>query len=765
MADSLHVVGKRLPKLDALPKATGEIEYLADLKFPGMLQGAILRSPYPHARIVSIDTHAAERLPGVRSVITSKDTPEKKFSFVEYLADKLIMAKDKVRYIGDEVAGVAAVDEETAQEAARLIRVEYEELPAVYEVDDAMKPDAPLIHEDKGSNVAFEIHRKFGDPDRGFAESDEVFEDRFETQRVAHAPMETRGCVARFDRSGRLTVWAPSQAPHTQRNEIAKSLRIAPARVRLCKLPTGGAFGNRLVMDMACPIAAILSAKTSQAVKIVNTRQEEFETSKTRYRYLIDMKTGVKKDGRIHARAARVIADNGAYNDKAPATLSFSGSMFCLIYDVEHLQYDGYAVYTNRQYGTGFRGFGNPQVTFAHEHQADLIAQRLGMDPLEFRRKNANQPGKTRAVGANLKVMDMTECLDRAATALGWEEKRKAYEQRDLGKPWRGIGIATMVHTAGGNRFYGYNAASSVVKVSEDGLVTLVTPACDVGQGAQTIVAQICAEELGVTLDDVVVITDDTDLTPYDLGSWGSRVTWVVGQAAQVAARNARQQIFEAVATELEVSPDDLVSKEGWIGVRGAPDKGMPFPSAVDLSFKKRGRPIQAEGKFVDEVAPESMDWDTQSPNFASAAHAVEVEVDPDTGKVRVLDFKAAHGIGLAINPMAAEGQIEGSVSQGVGFGLMEELIMDGGKAVNPNFADYKIPSFLDLPRVDAILVENADPDGPFGAAGIGEPGLVPTAAAVANAVAHATGCHFRTLPVTAEKILQALKEKRTEPG
>ena len=282
-----------------------------------------------------------------------------------------------------------------------------------------------------------------------------------------------------------------------------------------------------------------------------------------------------------------------------------------------------------------------------------------------------------------------------------------------------------MVHTAGGNRFYGYNAASSVVKVSEDGLVTLVTPACDVGQGAQTIVAQICAEELGVTLDDVVVITDDTDLTPYDLGSWGSRVTWVVGQAAQVAARNARQQIFEAVATELEVSPDDLVSEEGWIGVRGAPDKGMPFPSAVDLSFKKRGRPIQAEGKFVDEVAPESMDWDTQSPNFASAAHAVEVEVDPDTGKVRVLDFKAAHGIGLAINPMAAEGQIEGSVSQGVGFGLMEELIMDGGKAVNPNFADYKIPSFLDLPRVDAILVENADPDGPFGAAGIGEPGLV----------------------------------------
>jgi xanthine dehydrogenase molybdenum-binding subunit len=383
------------------------------------------------------------------------------------------------------------------------------------------------------------------------------------------------------------------------------------------------------------------------------------------------------------------------------------------------------------------------------------------MDPLELRLKNANQPGKTKAVGADLKLIDMTECLERATAAAGWKEKRKTYGKGEPGKPWRGIGVATMIHTAGGNRFYGYNSASSVVKVAEDGLVTLVTPACDMGQGALTVVAQICAEEMGVSLDDLVVITDDTDLTPYDLGSWGSRTTWVVGQAAQAAARDAKKQILDIVAGQLEASPEDLESREGRIGVRGAPDRGMSFAAAVDVCFKKRGTPIQAEGKYVDEVAPESMDWDTQSPNFASAAHVVEVEVDPDTGKVRVLDFQAAHAIGLAINPMAAEGQIEGSVAQGVGFGLMEELILDGGKTINPNFADYKIPSFLDIPKMEAILVENPDPDGPFGAVGIGEPGLVPTAAAVANAIAHATGCHFRTLPVTAEKILKALKDKK----
>ena len=765
MADTLSVVGKRLPKVDALPKATGEMHYLADLKLPGMLYGAILRSPFPHARILNIDTAPAQSLPGVRAVLTCADTPQKRFSFVEYLADKYILAKDKVHYVGDEVAAVAAVDEETARAAADLIRVEYEELPALYDVDEAMQPGAPVIHEHKDSNIAFELHRKYGDPDRGFAESDHVFEDRFETQRVAHAPMETRGCVARFDLAGRLTVWAPSQAPHTLRNEIAKSLRIPPSRVRVCKLPTGGAFGNRLVMDMTPPVAAILSAKTGRAVKIVNTRQEEFETSKTRYRYIIDLKTGVKKDGRVHARAARVIADNGAYNDKAPAILSFTGSMFCLIYDVEHLQYDAFAVYTNRQYGTGFRGFGNPQITFAHEHQLDLIAERLGMDPLALRLKNANRAGKTRAVGAEIKVMDMTECLERATAAAGWAEKRKTYGKREPGGPWRGIGVATMIHTAGGNRFYGYNAASSVVKVSEDGMVTLVTPACDVGQGAQTVVAQICAEEMGVSLDDVVIITDDTDLTPYDLGSWGSRTTWVVGQAAQAAAREAKGQILETVAEALEVSPEDLESRDGWVGVPGAPERGMSFAAAVNLCFKKRGSPIQAEGKFIDEAAPEFKDWETQSPNYSSAAHVVEVEVSPETGQVRVLDFKAAHGIGRAINPMAAEGQIEGSVAQGVGFVLMEELILDGGKTINPSFADYKIPSFLDLPRVEAILVENPDPDGPFGASGIGEPGLVPTAAAVANAIAHATGCHFRTLPVTAEKVLKALKDRdATEP-
>ncbi|MFQ5691573.1 MAG: xanthine dehydrogenase family protein molybdopterin-binding subunit, partial [Nitrospinota bacterium] len=381
--DSLSIIGKGVPRVDGPAKAAGEAEFLSDIRLPGMLHARILRSHHPHARVLRVDPSRAASAPGVKAVITAADTPKIPFSFVPSLADKLPLCDDRVRFVGDEVAAVAAETEEAAEEALSLIRVEYEPLPAVYDPEEAMGEDAPLLHEGKARNVAWEIHKTFGDPERGFAESDHVLEDHFSTQRAAHCPLETRACIARWERATagpRLTLWASTQAPHTFKEEVARALGIDPRRVRTLKPPTGGAFGNRMVMEMAAPVAAILAQRTGRPVKLANTRTDEFQVSRTRYPYHIDLKTGFRSDGRLVARSIRILVDNGAYNDKGSATLSFAGSMFAVLYNVPHIRFDGYVVYTNRQPGTAFRGFGNPQVTFASECQMDRIAEFLDLD-------------------------------------------------------------------------------------------------------------------------------------------------------------------------------------------------------------------------------------------------------------------------------------------------------------------------------------------------------------------------------------------------
>jgi 4-hydroxybenzoyl-CoA reductase alpha subunit len=753
------VIGQRLPRIDAVPKVSGEAQYTVDLNMPGMLIGKILRSPHPHALIRSIDTSLAKRVKGVRAVITAEDVPDSVFSFYQWLADKHILCTDKVRYVGDEVAAVAAVDEDTAEEALSLIKVDYEPLPAVLDLDDAMRPDAPLVHEDKESNVTWNVERLFGDPDKALAECDYVVEGTYVTHRVAHTCLEVSNCIARWDKKDRLTIWTNTQAPHTQRQEVARVLGIPRRKVRIISSHMGGGFGSKLVMDMKLPIAAILSKMTDRPVRIVNTRSEEFTTAKTRYPYTMRLKTGGTRDGRILVRDLELTGDAGAYHDKGPATVNFSSMMFGTLYNVPNVRFTGRLVYTNKEMGTAFRGFGNPQVTFATESQIDELAEMMGMDPLGLRLKNANEPMQTTFTGAEISGCAMRECMLAAAEGIGWEKKRKQGEK----KPFRGVGLANMVHTGGGGRFYSYNSAEAFVKLSDEGTVSVITSALDMGQGAHTAMAQIAAEELGVPLSEINILSNDTDLTPYDLGAWGSRASYMDGNAVLEAARDAKRQLIEAAAEMLEAAPEDILIQEGKIWVKGATEK-HEIAEVVDHAVNEHGATISGVGRFVDRL-PEGYTIPTafakNIPCFAFGTQAAEVEIDPETGQVRVLKVVAAHETGTTINQTMAEGQIEGSVAQGIGFALMEELVYENGAIINDRFLDYKIPNIGDMPEIEAICVESIGTNGPFGAKGIGEPGLVPTAPAIANAVYDAIGIRFHELPITRESVLRALEEQR----
>ncbi len=750
-----QVLGRNLPRLDAVAKATGDTEYTVDRSMPGMLYGRILRSPHAHALIKSIDTSQAATLKGVRSVITAKDVPMNRFSFMQHLADKTMLCDVKVRCVGDEIAAVAADTPEIAAEAVERIGVQYEVLPAVFDPQDAMRPEAPLVHEGQ-SNMCFQTRRVTGDPDKAFEECDYVCEDRYSTHHVSHCCLEVSNCIAKWASSGKLTIWVNTQAPHTQRQEVARILGIPVHQVRIIGSAVGGGFGSKLVMDMKVPIAAVLSRQTGRSVKIENTRAEEFSTGKTRYACTIYVKTGAKKNGTLWAREMKVIGDNGAYHDKGPGTLSVGATAFSALYNVPNSKHEACLVYTNKQMGTAFRGFGNPQVTFAMEAQLDALAEKMGMDPLDLRLKNANGPGQVTHCGVEISSCGLVECMTAASQVSGWKEKR-------LEKGMRGIGLANVMHTGGGSRVYGYSAADTFIKLSEDGKVTIITPAPDMGQGAHTAIAQIVAEELGVGLEDTRVIADDTDLTPYDLGAWASRTTFVCGNSALAAARETKKEILQVASQMMEANAEDIVVEKGRIFVAGSPGTHVTFPDLVEYAIKKRGEPISGKGRFVDRLPdgyPSADAFKKNIPTFAFGTQVVEVEVDPETGVIKVLKVTAAHDLGRAVNKAMAEGQVEGSVVQGIGYALMENLVIRKGRPLNDSFLDYKIPRIADVPPIETILVETDDPDGPFGAKGLGEPAIVPTAAAIANAVYNACGVRIRKLPILPEDILKALRDK-----
>jgi 4-hydroxybenzoyl-CoA reductase alpha subunit len=759
-------VGKDIPRIDAIDKATGNAKFTVDLSFPNMLHAKLLRSPHPHAKILNIDTRRAERLSGVKAVITGKDTP---YVFGVSHFDQTPLQTEKVRHIGDAVAAVAAVDGDTVEEALRLIKVDYKPLPAVFDPVEAMKPGAPIIHEGKEGNIAAHAKYDIGDVEEAFRKSDYVFEDHFETQRVAHVCPEPHNCIAVWDSSGKLTFYYCTQAPDLTRLQLAKAFGIPESKVRVITHNVGGGFGSRATSKFSMDFAAIvLAKKTGKPVRIEYTRDEEFAYATFRNKFIMDAKTGVTKDGMILGRQITTISDTGAYCDYGPVNVNVGGAMAGTLYRFMNYKFDGYSVYTNLPYGGAMRGLGNPNVHFAMETQINMIADRLGIDPLDMRLKNAVRTGDETASGAILKSCGLTECLEAVAEKIGWREKRKNP------KPNRGLGIACGVHFTGVRLSPGIDAdfAGANLIVNDDGSVNLATSCTEIGSGSNTVYAQMAAEVLSIEPNKINVVFGDTENCPMGWGSRASRNTGVGGMAVKLAAEDARRQILNAAAEKMEIPLDnvdmELDIKNGMVYVKGTPSRGMTIADVVKFNrYRKNGQAIMAKAHW--DAPSELADKVTGRGNFSYAfsfgAKAVEVEVDPETGKVNVLKVVAAQDVGKAINPLGIHCQVEGAVHMGLGYALMEEILIDQkGKVENDNLIDYKILTPLDMPPVETIIVESMDPIGPFGAKGVGEMATIGTPESVSAAVHNGVGVWVTDLPITSEKIWNALKNK-TERG
>lgn len=785
--EALAIVGKRLPRVDALEKATGKAIYTPDVKLNGMLAAKILRSPHPHAKILNIDASRAEKLPGVKAVVTIEDTPKIKHVHLGGpFSDRYPLAFEKVRYVGEEIAGVAAIDEDTAEEAICLIDVEYELLPAVFDPHEAMKPGAPKIHDHVENNIACHRLGSHGDIEKGFAQADYIFEDHFEAPSQVVCFIEDSGIVAHFNIKGNLTVWTSTQSPYFIHKELSTVLGIPMSRIRIMEVAVGGGFGGKSKVCEFEACAALLSMKSGRPVRLILTREEEISASKVRHAIAFDLKTGVKKDGALTARKACMVVDNGAYNATGPSVASFASMILASLYRVPNVQLETFVVYTNKQVGGQFRGFGNPQATFAIESQFDIIAEKLNLDPVEIRLRNANKPGDVTGAGWRITSCGFAECIERAAAEIGWKgiKAMKAAGQAfsPVGEAvvfgpevqkakkgvYRGIGFGSLIHVSGTHGYIDGDFSSAVVQVQDDGMVTVFWGSADAGQGIATSLAQIAAEVLGVGLSDVRMVTMDTEKTPQDLGSWASRSCFIGGNAVRLAAEEAKKQVLEIAAAKLEASPGDLLLQDKKVFVAGYPTRSISLAEVIKgKNDYKIGRCILGKAHYQSpsELVNPVTGFSNISAAYTFGTQAAEVEVDPETGHVKVLKFVATSDGGRAINPVVVEGQLEGGACQGLGYALTEHLKYKDGRVLNLTLLDYKIPGAMDVPNIKTALVETSDPVGPFGAKGVGEPGPVPTAGAIANAVYNAVGVRIKELPLTLENVARALKAKsRPDP-
>lgn len=760
MGTTFNVVGQRLPMHDAAAKAKGTAQFTDDILLPGMLHGKILRSPLPHARIIRIDTSRAEKLPGVKGVVTGKDIPDRQYGIVPKARDEHALAREKVRYIGDDVAAVCAVDPEIAEEALELIRVEYEELPAVFDPLEAIKEGAPVIHDGVPNNISFYIHKEFGNVEKAFQDSDFVFEDRFYSQAVNHAPLEPHAAVAQYDPlKGELTVYSSTQIPFFLRRNLSATLMIPETKVRVIKPKVGGGFGQKIDMFAKDFCAAWFARQTGKPVKFVYDREEVFISTRQRHPMYITVKTGVKKDGTIMGQQFKAYADGGAFNSTAPTMMALSCYFLMIPYRVPNLIYEGHHVYTNKPVGGAMRGHGIPQARFAVERQLDLIAERIGVDPVELRLKNSIHAGEPHPAKFIINSCGFYDSLKLAAEAIGWKEKRGKLPRG------RGVGLAGASFPSGVSNM-SHISSGSVVQMGQDGAVNVLSGAADIGQGAETVISQIVAEVLGVAMEDIRITAADTGITPLDPGTFGSGVTVRAGNAARLAAEEVRGKLFKFVADKLEANPKDLVARDRKIFVQGSPDRGMAMKDAIK-GYQYADLPMPIVGRsawFPPATEPTTLfkEDGNFSPSYSFMTQAAEVEVDLNTGKIKLLKMVTAHDCGRAINPMLVEGQLEGSVVGGMGQALYENIIVEQGQVMNPSFLDYGFPTFMEMPEIEAIDIETDDPIGPFGAKEAGEGTQLSPAPAIVNAIYDAIGVNFMELPVTPENILEALKLKKT---
>ncbi len=751
----LSSVGKRIPKIDAVDKATGRAQYIQDLKLPGMLYGKILYSKFPHARIVKIDTSKARALPGVRTVITGEDIPEIKMGVYK---DNRPLKAGKVCSYRDEVAAVAATDPQIAQEALNLIEVIYEPLPGIYDPEEAMREGAPLVHEAHKSNVLkmpWKLH--YGDVEAARKEAAYVVEDRFSTTWVTHCCMGTSGAVAEFDPVNNLTIYTNTQIPSLAQKDFLgalKAMGINDRRVRVIKPCIGGGFGSKLDTYAYEYIAILLAFYTRRPVKVEFERAEEFIATSTRQPTITRISQGCDQNGKLLFRDISMILDNGAYTSWGATTPSVMMMPITTLYRVPNVRYEAKCVYTNNTYSQAMRGYGNPQATFAIESIMDMLAEKACIDLIEFRRINANQPGDVSTQDLRITTCGLEECMDSVKAELEWDKPKEAGV---------GVGLASLIHVGGGARVYKSDGCGTIIKMDDFAKVDLFTGATDMGQGSDTVVAQIAAEELGLRVEDIHVIHSDTDVCPWDVGAHASRTTFIAGNAALGAARKLKARVLELGAKQLEAPLERLILAERCVVDKDSPEKRIEIGKLLRKAhFSHGGQMLMAE--YFYDPANENMGKDfkgNMSMTYTFGTHGVRVKVDEETGKVKILKYVATHDVGKAINPLLLEGQVYGGVMMGIGYALSEQVILEKGENMNPNFRDYKILTAKDVFPIEAPVLETYDEAGPYGAKGIGEPGCVPTAPAVANAIYDAVGVRIKDLPITPEKILAAIREKK----
>ncbi len=764
----LSVVSHGVTRYDAPDKVSGRAKYTADIRLPDMIYGKILRSPIPHGTIRRIDTSRARALPGVLAVITGDDVPDTYYGVSPARYDEQVLAKERVRYVGDEVAAVAALDEETAQQALELIEVEYEELPAVFDPDEAMAPGAPLIHPENprfAENINTRVSWDFGDVEKGFAEADHIREQRFVGNRPYQTPIEPHAAIARWEHhGGKLTLWSSTQVPHYVQHMISRVFDIPMGDIRVIRPAVGGGFGGKAETTPLELCAVILARRTGRPVMMRYSREEMFYHFRGRHKQYLDLKIGVKKDGTITAVDSRAVLDGGAYTSFGVITAYYAGAMLPTLYKFSNYRFEGLRVYTNLPASGAMRGHGVPQPRFAFESLLDMIAEDLDLDPIDIRLRNAMEPDTRTCNALDIGSCEFRATLERARKESGWTEKRGKLP------PGRGIGVGCGGFVSGaGYPIYRSNFphSNAVIRVHEDGhAVSLHIAAAEIGQGSDTVLVQIAAEELGIPYDRVWLAECDSVLSPLDLGSYSSRVTLMAGSAVQMAAAEVKAKLFEVAGRHLDCDAQGLRVGDGRIHLEADPEVGMDWDEAARLAFAESG-PLVGTGYYRP---PEGMGGDFKggavgtSPAFSFATAICEVSVDLETGYVTVERFTDFSDSGTVINPVTFHGQVEGGIIMGLGETLLEETVHDGsGVIINPDLRAYLIPTIGDAPQIHSVAVESYEPRGPFGAKEIGEGCLLPVLGAIANAIYDACGVRVTELPITPEKILGGLKKQKSQ--
>jgi len=755
------LIGQRVTKPDAPDKATGKTRYINDMVLPQMLIGKILHAGRPHAEIVNIDVSEAKKLPGVHAVLTGKDCSGLKFGFVR---DNVAL-KEKVCCEHDEVAAVAAETAELAEQALRLIKVEYKDLPGVFSPEDGQKPDAPQIHENFPQNKSLHFEFNHGDLAAAEAESDIIADNVFRVHHVTHCCMGTSCAIADFDSNGKLTIWSQTQYPYNYKMDLAPALGMHPGDIRVIQPPVGGAFGSKLDVYPYEPIAALLARETGRPVKVLYSREEEFRSAPTRQPAIIHMRTGCTKDGTLTFRSVDALLDNGAYTSWGPTIPVVMMRTTSGHYRVPVIHFDAQAIYTNNPYAGSFRGYGNVQTTFATAQQMDILAEQMDMDPLDFHLKNAQKSGETTPQKAFLRECALDQCLLTAAKASDYSAKRKRYaeERSKPGRYKKGIGLASSIHNAGGAKIHKSDGCGTMLKVDDYARVTVITGASEIGQGIDAVINLIVAEELGVPLEHITIVNNDSDIAPWDVGVHASRTTFIAGNGARRAARKARAQILESASRFFDIPAEELDLRGGFVVQEPLGAKIIKLEKLLrQMHFLPEPELVMVSDYYEPKSQPEGADHiSDHSAAYAHAVHIAEVTVDTLTGEVKVDKVTSAQDVGRVINRMGLEAQIEGGIAIGLGYALSEQMQLKNGMLQNPCFRDYKVITAPEMPELDLHFIESDCAEGPYGAKGASELPTIVIAPAIANAVYNATGVRFLSSPLTPEKVARGIAEKQ----